>query len=192
MRNKVLTNPLTRTMLIVAVLLSLVGGVTFAALQSQTKLTGSTIQTATANLLIGRDSTNLANTQAGFSFTNLVPGGTLTPSNGYPVYLKNAGGTPLSIKFAVSGTPSNPNNVDLTKVSVHINSTTSGQTQIFTLQSLIDSNATGGLTMTLVSVLFPDQLQPLTMQVSMARDAFDGQSASIGAIDFVITGTATS
>lgn len=192
MRNKVLINPLTRAILIIAVLLSLVGGVTFAALQSQSKLTGSTIQTATANLLIGRDATNLANTQAGYSFTNLIPGGTLTPSNGYPVYLKNAGGTPLSLKFAVSGTPSNPSNVDLTKVSVHINSISSGQTQIFTLQSLIDSNATGGLTMTLVSVLFPDQLQPLTMQVSMAADAFGGQSAAIGAIDFVITGTATS
>lgn len=192
MRNKVLINPLTRTVLIVAVLLSLIGGVTFAALQSQSKLTGSTIQTATANLLVGRDTTNLANSQAGYSFTNLVPGGTLTPNGGYPVFLKNAGGTPLALKFAVSSTPSNPNGVDLTKVLIHLNSTASGQTQSFTLQSLIDNNATGGSTITLLPVLFADQIHPFTMQVSMANDAFGGQTATIGAIDFVVIGTATS
>lgn len=192
MRNKVLINPLVRTVLIVAALLSLVGGVTFAALQSQSKLTGSTIQTATANLLVGRDATTMSSTQAGYSFNNLIPGGTLTPSGGYPVYLKNAGGTPLALKFAVSSIPTNPNNVDLNKVMIHLNSTASGLTQTFTLQSLIDSNTLGGSTITLVPVLFSDQTHPFTMQVSMAKDAFDGQTAAIGAIDFVVTGTATS
>lgn len=192
MRSKALVSPIIRTAIIVSLLLSLVSGITFAALQSQSKLTGSTIQTATANLLIGHDTNSFAASQAGFSFNNLVPGGTLTPSGGYPIYLRNAGGTPLSLKFAVSSLPTNPNAVDLSKVFVHLNSTASGQTQTFTLQSLIDSHASGGSTLNLVAVLFSEQTHPFTLQVSMAKDAFDGQSASIGAIDFVVTGTATS
>ena len=192
MRSKILISPLVRVAVIVSVLLTLVSGVTYAALQSQSKLTDSSIQTATANLLVGRDTSTLSNTSAGYAFNNLIPGGTLTPSGGYPVFLKNAGGTPLSLKFAVSSIPTNLNGVDLSKVTVHLNSTASGQSQAFQLQALVDSYATGGSTITLVPVLFSDQTHPFTMQVSMAKDAFDGQTAAIGAIDFVITGTATS
>jgi hypothetical protein len=192
MRSKYIINPLVRTAVIASLLLTLVSGVTYAALQSQSKLTGSSIQTATANLLVGKDTTTLSNTSSGYAFNNLIPGGTLTPSGGHPVYLKNAGGTPLSLKFAVSSLPTNLNGVDLTKVMIHLNSTASGQSQSFPLQTLVDGYAAGGSTITLVPVLFSDQTHPFTMQVSMAKDAFDGQTASIGAIDFVITGTATS
>jgi hypothetical protein len=56
---------------VVAVLLVIVSGVTFAALQSQQDtLTGNTIQTATANLQLSTDGVNFTNSQAGFNFNN--------------------------------------------------------------------------------------------------------------------------
>src|SRR5438270_14076832 len=108
---------LGRAVAVVAAVLIVVTGVTFAALQSQQiKLTGNTIQTATANLQVSLDGVNYASSQAGFNFTNLVPGGQPVPQSGYNLFLKNSGGTPLALKFAVSSTPSNPDNVDLGKV----------------------------------------------------------------------------
>lgn len=191
MQSRTLVNPIARVSFVVAVVVSLLTGITYAALQSQqSKFTGSTIQTATANLQVSQDGTTYSNIQTGFNFGNVIPGGALAPSNGYPIYLKNAGGTALTPKFAVSSTPTNPDGVDLTKVMVHLNSTASGQTQIFSLQSLIDSNATGGTSLTILPVLFTTQTHPFTIQVSMAKDAFTGGSASIGTIDFSFLGVA--
>lgn len=184
-------NPLAKAGLTIAVALALITGVTYAALQSpQNKFTGSTIQTATANLLISRDNSSFSNTQSGFSFANVIPGGSLTPSPGYPIYLKNAGGTPLALKLAISSTPTNPDGADLTKVNVVLTSTASGQIQTLSLQSLVDSYAVGGTAITLVPVLFQEQTHPFTLQVSMAKDAITGPSATIGVIDFSVTGYA--
>src|SRR5438309_2343932 len=110
---------LGRAVGVVAGVVIVVSGVTFAALQSQQdKLTGNTIETATANLQLSTDGSNYATSQAGFDFSNIVPGGQAVPQSGYNVYLKNSGGTPLALKLAVSSTPSNPSNVDLNKVNV--------------------------------------------------------------------------
>lgn len=180
--------PITRASIVIAVILATVTGVTYAALQSQqSKFTGSTIQTATANLLVSRDGTIYSNSETGFLFSNVIPGGSLTPSNGYPFHLKNAGGTALSLKLAVSSTPTNTDNVDLTKVNVLITPQI-GQTQTFTLQSLIDSYATGGIALTNYPVLFSGNNTGFTIQVSMASSAFTGASATIGTIDFSFTG----
>lgn len=191
MQHTTFINPLARTLLVVSLIICLLSGVTFAALQSQNTLTGSSITTATATMLVSRDGTSYATTQSGFSFTNLVPGGASVPGNGgYDIFLKNAGGTPLSPRFAVSSTPTNPDDVDLAKVNVIMSAGTSGQSQTFTLQSLIDSSTTGGLALSSLAVLFPDQVYAYKIQVSMAKDAFSGTSAAIGAIDFTLTGTA--
>ncbi|MDL2342265.1 MAG: hypothetical protein QFB87_04280 [Patescibacteria group bacterium] len=190
MQRRVSINPIAKGTVVIAALLGLLSGVTYAALQGQSKFTGSTIQTATANLVVSRDGTTFSNSQSGMTFNNVIPGGSLSPSAGYPVYMKNAGGTPLSLKLAVSSTPTNPDTVDLTKVNVVLTSTASGQSQTFSLQSLIDSHTTGGSAITILPVLFPEQTHPFILQVSMAKDAFSGTSASIGAIDFSLTGVA--
>jgi len=190
MQSKLFIKPVARTSFVVAVLLLLLTGVTYAALQSQTKITSSNITTTTANMLISRDNVTYSSSQSGYNFGEIVPGGANMPASGYPVYLKNAGGTPLSPKFAVSSTPTNPNNVDLTKVNVILTSNASSEAQTFSLQSLIEANATGGLALSSLSVLFPDQVYRFNMQASMAKDAFVGTSASVGAIDFTLTGTA--
>jgi hypothetical protein len=182
---------LVRALSVVASVGILVAGVTFAALQSQQAvLSGNTIQTASANLLIGTasaTSTAFSNSHSGFSFANVVPGGSAQPADGNVFYLKNTGTATLTLKMAVSGTPTNTSNVDLTKVSVTVTRTDTNATQTATLQSLLDN--TGGLSLT-------DNLAPAStgvqykLSVSMSADAFTGSSASIGAIDFVFSGTA--
>ena len=130
---------LLRAIGVVAAVAIIVSGVTFAALQSQQDtLTGNTIETATANLQLSTDGTAYADSYAGFDFNNIVPGGQAVPTTGYPFYLKNSGGTPLSLKMAVSSTPANPNSVDLSKVNVILTPVATGTSaQTFTLQSLI-------------------------------------------------------
>jgi hypothetical protein len=180
-----------RAVSVVAATVIIVSGVTFAALQSQQiKLTGNTIQTATANLQISLDGSSYGTSQAGFNFTNLVPGGAAVPQYGHGFYLKNAGGTPLLLKFAVSSTPSNPDSVDLSKVSV-ILTVGNDPPQSFNLQSLVAANSTGGLALTLTPQLFaPNAASFVTIQASMATDAISGQSAALGNIDFGFTGIA--
>lgn len=185
-------NPITQAAGIIAALLVLISGVTFAALQSQqAKLTGNVIQTATANLQVSTDGSSYSNSQAGFAFANLVPGGQAVPAPGYPLYLKNAGGTPLALKLAVSSTPSNPDNVDFAKVHVIlIPATGNAQPQNFTLQALISSATTGGVALTSPSVLMPGSVQQFSVQISMDSDAVSGASATINNVDLSFGGTA--
>lgn len=184
---------LARAIAVVATVGILVTGVTFAALQSQAAvLSGNTIQSASANLLIGTasaTSTAYSSSHSGFTFSNVVPGGPAQPANGNVFYLKNTGTATLSLKLTVGSTPTNTSNVDLTKVTIQITRVDTGTTQSASLQSLIDGSPSGGLNLT-------DNLAPAstgvqyTISVSMAADAFTGSSASIGAIDFVFSGTA--
>lgn len=186
------TVPIIRALTMVIAVAGLTGGVTFAGLQSQqSKLTGNIIQTATAHLLVSNDGSNYGSSQTGFSFANLVPGGQAMPLSGYPIYLKNAGGAPLSLKLAVSSPPSNPDGADLTKVNV-ILKLSSGQTQTFSLQSLVDSAATGGVTVTNPSQLNPNVVSQYTLQIQMASDAVNGPSATISNIDFSFSGIVVS
>jgi hypothetical protein len=168
-----------------------VGGVTFAALQSQqAKLTGNTIQTAVANLQISSDGVTYSNSQTGFAFANLIPGGPATPATGYTFFLKNAGGTPLALKLAASSAPGNPNGVDLTKVHVILTPASGGQPESFTLQSLLDNAATGGDALTSPAALFSGNSQQFSIQVVMDSDAVAGSSAIINNLDLSFTGTA--
>jgi len=178
---------------VVAAVMIVVSGVTFAALQSQQNtLTGNTIETATANLQISKDGVTYGNSQLGFDFNNLVPGGSAQPTAGYPVYLKNAGGVPLALKLAVSSAPSNPDNVDLSKVNVLLTTVGSGvPAQSFSLQGLVGSNSSGGLAITSGN-LANGSSQQYKLQVSMASDAVSGSSANLGNIDFAFSGQAVS
>jgi hypothetical protein len=185
--------PLTRAVGIVAAVMIIVGGVTFAALQSQQNvLAGNTIQTATANLQLSTDGTNYSDSHSGFDFNNIVPGGQAVPITGYPFYLKNGGGTPLALKFAVASVPTNPNNVDLSKVSVLLSTIGSGTAaQSFSLQMLMLASSSGGLAIN-GNNLASGAVQQYKLQVSMTSDAVTGSSASLGNIDFAFSGLAQS
>jgi hypothetical protein len=167
----------------------LVSGVTYASLQSQQAvLTGNTIQSATADLRVGTSATSFAASRAGFDFASVVPGGPAMPADGNIFYLKNYGTAALALKLAVNSTPTNPSNVDLTKVSVQLTRVDTGAQQVMTLQSLIDAQATGGQALT--DSINPGTVVQYRLRAIMAADAFSGTGANVGAIDLVFSGTA--
>ena len=156
----------------------------FAALQSQPGvLRGNTIQTAVASLQVSANGTTFGSTIDGYAFSNLLPGGAPSPTNGYPVYVKNVGTSPLALKLSVAGTVSNPDNVDLSKVHVIISPLT-GAGQNLTLQDLIAANTTGGISINQASHIIPSQIASFTIQISLDADAMTGPSATLSNIDF--------
>lgn len=168
------------------------GSVSFAALSQQAKLTGNSIQTATANLQISADGNTYGNTLSGFNFSSLVPGGRPMPLTGYQVYLKNSGTTPIALKLAVTSKPTNPDNVDLAKVHVVLTPTFGGSIQNVTLAALIAAADTGGEPILLPAQLMPTTAFQYTVQIQMEADALNGSSATIGGVDFSFTGLAQS
>jgi hypothetical protein len=169
-----------------------VGGITFAALQSQQDvLMGNTIETATADLRLSTDGINYSNSHTGFDFNGLIPGGPAQPATGYPFYLKNAGNAPLGLKLAVSSVPSNPDNVDLGKVNVLLTTVGSGSgPQSFSLQSLLAGPGGGGGQSIATTSMPSGTTQQYKLQVSMASDAVNSPTASLGNIDFAFSATA--
>ena len=175
---------LARATLVIGSLMAIVGGVTFAALQSQAAVVkGNSIQTAVASLQVSSDGTNYTNSLNGYAFEGLIPGGAYVPTNGYPVYLKNVGSTPLSIKISVLPGLTNPNQVDLSKVRVSILPLGGGAGQNFGLQELVNANSTGGIALTQGARITSGQSTAVSIKVSMEADAIIGPSANISNLD---------
>lgn len=179
---------ISRAALSIMAIAAIVGGVTFATLQSQAAiLKGNTIQTATASLQLSSNGTTYSSSLDGYAFSNMIPGGVAVPNNGYPVYLKNVGGTPLALRLSVVGAVTNTDNVDLAKVHVILTPTSGGVPQNITLANLIGGT---GVALTQATRLTPNQAQAYTIQVSLDADAVSGPSATIGNIDFSFDATA--
>jgi hypothetical protein len=168
------------------------GGFAYALLHSQAKLTGNSIETATANLQISTDGSQYQTARIGFDFAGVIPGGAAVPQSGHSFFLKNTGDTPLGLKLAVSGTPTNSGNIDLSKVTIILTQVSTGTSQSFSLESLISANANGGVSITVPSQIFVGNTQSFTLKASMAADAITGNSAALGNIDFAFNGIATS
>lgn len=180
---------------ILAVLLMVAGGVAFALLHSQAKLTGNSIHTDTAALDISQNDTNYGPSTAGYDFSGIIPGS--QPSQTEHFLLKNIGSSPLALSLAATSAPSNPSNVDLNKVHVIVTPYSTdtympGTPQSFTLQSLIDSDASGGLPVDYPALLSIGQKEEFNIQISMDADAADGSNASLSNIDLGFSGTAQS
>lgn len=181
--------PVLRAVTVMGIVMLLVSGVTFAALQSQQAvLSGNTIESATADLKISIDGITYTSSHTGFDFPGVVPGGPAVPAAGNAIWLKNSGTTTSLVKLAVGTTPTNLSNVDLTKVSVIITHVPGGASQSFTLASLISAYSTGGSALT--DTLPSATAYQYKLQISMAADAFTGSGASLGNIDFVFIGAA--
>lgn len=165
----------------------MVSSVAYAALQSQpSTLKGNTIQTATANLQLSSDNVTYASNLNGYAFNNLIPGGQPSPTIGFPIYLKNAGTTSLSVKLSISKPLTNPQSVDLSKMHLILSPYSGGVPQNITLQDLTNSASTGGIALTNagVSRMLPNQTFGCSVQISMELDAISGPSASLSDIDF--------
>ncbi|MDB5182250.1 MAG: hypothetical protein JWO47_34 [Candidatus Saccharibacteria bacterium] len=181
--------PILRAVSVMGIIMVIVSGVTFAALQSQQAvLSGNTIESATADLKVSTDGTTYTSSHTGFDFPGVVPGGPAVPAAGNSFYLKNSGTTASQVKLAISTTPTNLSSVDLAKVSVIITHVPGGTSQTFTLASLLASYADGGTA--LIDTLPASTAYQYKIQISMAADAFTGSGASLGNIDFVFIGIA--
>jgi len=184
--------PLMRAVTVITAVAVLTTGVTFAALQSQqVALTGNTLQTATAGLQIGTSAASFATSRAGFTFKDIIPGGPAAPAVGNDFYLKNSGTATLTLKAAVSTTPVNSGNVNLSKVYVVFTRVDANTTQKIALSTLVSGYATGGTALT-ETLAGNGTVAQYKMQVSMDADAFTGTDASITGIDVVFTGIAIS
>ncbi|HVX57980.1 MAG TPA: hypothetical protein VHA37_09750 [Candidatus Saccharimonadales bacterium] len=173
--------------LIIAVLI-IAGAVAFAVWQSdRNTVTGNTVETRTANMQVSRDGVTFSNSVAGHDYSGVVPGsGSGSPSGGYPVYIKNTGDLPLSLKWSVSSVPTSTGGVNLNKVHVLI-TPVGGSTQSYTMQGLIDAASTGGLAIT-GNPIGSGAMEEYNIQIAMDADAFNGANASIGNLDFAFIG----
>src|SRR5687767_2695010 len=96
-------NPALRAAGVLSAVAVLVGGVTFAALQSSATLTNNTISSADASLLLW-DGDSFESTATGFTVEELVPG-EWTEENLF--YFKNDSAADLDVTVAASTPPIN-------------------------------------------------------------------------------------
>ncbi len=176
----------------VLAILLVTGGVAFALLQSRVTLTGNSVTTDTAGLLISANDADYSDASAGFDFSGIIPGSQASQTE--HLTLKNTGSVPLAIRLGVSGTPSNPYGVDLSKVHVILTpydiATYLPATPLdFTLQSLIDAGDAGEA-VSYPSVLPVSIKDVYDVQIAMDADAVNGPDASLNNIDLTFTGTA--
>lgn len=182
--------PLFRAITVISAVAVLATGVTFAALQStQVALTGNSVQTATAGLKIGTSTASFDTSRVGFVFKDLVPGGAAVPAAGNNFYLKNTGSATLALKAAVSTTPVNAGNVDMSKVYVVLTRVDTSSVDKIALSALTGSYGSGGVALQ-DSLAGSSTVAQYKYQVAMDADAFSGQEAEITGIDLVFSGTA--
>lgn len=182
---------IVRLVSIISMLTVTMGGVAYAALQSQTvTLTGNSIQTASAGLQVSNNGTTYATSQAGFNFAGIIPGGPAVPATGNLLYLRNVGETTLAIKMMVTGTPANLDAVDLSKVHVIITPISGGSVQNFTLDALIASNTTGGMAILSAANVLAGSTYNFRIQIQMDSDALTNSIATINNLDFAFIGVA--
>jgi predicted ribosomally synthesized peptide with SipW-like signal peptide len=182
-------NPVVRATMVMAAVVVLAGGVTFAALQSQATLTNNTIASGTANLQVDNtdDGTNpLGATDLGYAFMGVIPGG--AGSNTGNFSLKNNGTAALTLKAGLTAAPVwtvlPSGTVDNTKVHVLIGRNGAPAQDIL----LSDLVAPAGVTLT-GGNLAAGITDVFTVQVKMDADAFTGTGASSANFQFVFTGT---
>lgn len=173
------TASLRRTIIIAVIVVGLAGAAAYALLQARGVLTGNTISTASANLVISTDGRTYLQSMPGFSFDGVVPGGYPAPAEGYPLYVKNIGTTPLDLRLALNNTPSNPDALDLNKFSF----TVTGDDEVpksFTLVSLANQGQS------LDDELPPGATRQYMLRAQVAEDA--GQSIMVSNIDLALVG----
>lgn len=96
-------NPLARAIVVIGAIMTLVTGVTFAALTSSATLTGNTLGTASANAdLLLWNGSEFASSAPGFNFSGLIPG---QKSDKFDFQFKNNGNMDLNLTARVDAAP---------------------------------------------------------------------------------------
>jgi hypothetical protein len=169
------------------------GGVAFALLMSQAVLTGNSISTESAGLLISQNDSYYGPTTSGYAFTGIIPGSQASQTEHF--LLKNVGSAVLALNMSLTSTPTNPDGVDPAKIHIiltpfSMDTYLPGAPQDLTLQSLLDAGA-GGVAVDYPSPLPAGAKEEFNIQVGMDEDAVSGNNgALLSNIDFGFTGTA--
>jgi hypothetical protein len=187
-------NPVTRAIGVFGAVAIVVGGVTYAVMQSQATLTNNTISSATASLQVDNtdDATNgFGTSDVGFQFTNLVPGaGYGDPQN---FSLHNAGTSNLQVTvYATAGTVTGV--LDKNKVHVKFTNTslsTPGSVEYTLAQLEANFNGLPGVVGTdFLDTSTPGETNEFEVQVKLDEGATGASGASNSGFNLVFTGTA--
>jgi hypothetical protein len=185
-------NPVLRATGIIAVVAALVTGITFAALQSQATLTNSTIASATADLQIDNtdNGSGFSNTDTGYAFTGVVPGGADSNTGNFQLKNNSTGGADLSIDVQVptlptwTVVPAGP----VVNADVDVIISCTGTLGVFGVTTDLVSINAGPVALTGANLDNGDTAT-CTVKISMDATAFTGTNASSTNFDFVFTGT---
>ena len=163
--------------------LALVVGTTFANLGATAQLTNNNLASATASLFVStRGDPPTANTAAGFTLTEVVPG---TPTTPAVFHLDNNGGVPLNITVSTGGVPAFTGFTDFSKVDVTIHDSTVNLDTSTTLAALFTSDVTLNTNGAIPGTTQHD----FTISYNIHTDAVTGSSASVGPYVLTFTGT---
>lgn len=185
-------SPVTRAVGVFGAVAVVVGGVTYAALQSQATLTSNTISSATANLRVDNLGNGIGYTtsDAGFKFTNLIPGAGYGEAKQFKLH--NAGNSNLQVTvYATAGSVSGT----LDKNKVHVKFTnkslsTPGSVQYTLAQLEADYNGLPGLVDDdFLDTSTPGEENEFDVQVKLDDGAVGGSGATNSGFSLVFTGT---
>ncbi|PJE65715.1 hypothetical protein COU91_00130 [Candidatus Saccharibacteria bacterium CG10_big_fil_rev_8_21_14_0_10_47_8] len=174
-------SPVARSIGTVGAVVALAGGVTFAALTSNSVvLADSQFSTGTASLKIW-DGDSYEFSAPGFNFTNVVPG---TETSAFTFWLKNDGTTDLNVSAEganqVFTNISDPDKVDLKFTNI----TAGGSPVTYSVQDL----TTGGVDPMPGDTLNPNEENQYSVTVNVDPTTVSGSSASMTSFDLTFTG----
>lgn len=186
-------SPLTRALGVFSAVAIIVGGVTYAALQSQATLSDNTISSATATLQVNNTDNGgtFGTSDTGFQFTNLLPGAGYGDAQHFD--LKNAGTSNLQVTvYATAGTVTGT----LDKNKVHVKFTNQSLSTpgsaVYTLAQLeANYNGLPGVVGTdFLDTSSPGEENTFDVQVKLDDGAVGGSGAANSGFNLVFTGTA--
>lgn len=178
-----------------AIIMTLVSGVTFAALRSQNNvLSGSRLTSASADLTMARMNNDQWYTSlTAFDFPEVVPGGEPGPATGNDLFFRNGGSTNLDLKYGINiSKVVNPNGLDLSKVRVVVVDANGGT--VFASHSLTQLGAAlgAGTPLPVNIVLGKNSITHLRVLMQLEEGASSNNTSQVELtnLDIVFSGTA--
>ena len=182
-------SPMVRAIAVIGAVAALVTSITLAALSSTATLTGNTIASATAELLVDSDGdATFESSDGGFVFDDVVPGGSPAPVPGHDFDLQNNGDVEMDISVSIPLQPTGTNIPDFDKVDAVLSCTTDSGTTTFSVTASLQELFDTGAAMT-GDTMLPAEVAECTAQVQMDADAVSGSEGSVDPFDLEFTGT---